>query len=187
MDEIFYGRLPLWAVNHYWVRYGYAVFYNQEWEKEAQEIMRAPFIKTARLCFALTELYRFGTSPTFSEVSVAVNFVKAVYWHMQGLARGSEQESAKRTDFSDEAYLFPDEGYQAYFNTEILTKEYIKVLDGFLKREWERLKGHTQENQICEYARHLRIVSAEKADLGYDPDLQLLYDCGDNVRYEGFC
>lgn len=179
MSEIFYGRLPLWAVDYYWLRDCYAVFYNQAWEAEAQEIMRAPFIKTARSCFVLAELYRFGSSPQLPETSVEVNFIKAVYWQMLGLARGSAQESAKRTDFSDEAELYPDESYQAYFNTEILDKKYIVVLDNFLENEWKRLKGHPAEKQICEqiceYVCYVKALEAEKADRGYDPDLRSLH------------
>ena len=85
MAEIFCGRLPLWAVDYYWLRDCYVVFRNQEWEEEAQEVMRAPFIKTARSCFALAELYRFGASPMLPETSVIVSFVKAVYWQIRAV------------------------------------------------------------------------------------------------------
>ena len=94
---------------------------------------------------------------------------------MQALTGGSAQEAAKRTDFSGEAELYPEEAYQAYFNTDMLSKDYIVALDNFLASEWKRVQGHPAENSICEYARYLKFLAAQKADRGYAPSFRSLH------------
>lgn len=186
VEQVFYGELPLWAGNYYWIRDCYAVFCNQDWEEEAESIIKDAFLETAYSCFALAELYRFGFCSKLPGVSVDVHFTKAAYWQMRGLRCGSAQEFSNQTDFSDDAYLYPKEEYKVHLNSEMLTMDYLQDLACFLDNEWKKVKGHNQENCIRDYVRYVREQDAERDPGGcWSSDFESLDEALNRDRFGG--
>ena len=78
----------------YGLRRAAAAYFNAALETEAQQTLKAiqrEFTKTAETCFALAELYKFGTSEYLPGLNVSIDLHKAAYWTIEAYGCGNRQ------------------------------------------------------------------------------------------------
>ena len=130
MIEIMQVKMP-YKVRKNCIQAYFPVFYNADYEKEIQDMVGTPFVKTALTCLGFAELYRFGSTAAFTaftEIVCTIDFQKAAYWHLNAL------------------YWIGD-NWTNTFDQHLLSEDYKKALNEFLRQEMVTLNLQNDEER----------------------------------------